>query len=185
MRKLKFWIFSIIAILSLVSMRDKEIVLTIPENKPLIAEAYQKPLVQDIDIVSPSVPGGSSGILSQPQNNLPGSSFGNNIYPPDTSGDLTGSNNFTPSRSGSSGPALGSSPAAAPSSGSGSNSGSGSTGGGSDGGSVIYGFASTSLTGDGAGGDGGGVAMSSAPNNPPQIDSHIPSSSTVTIDSGS
>jgi|GEM_PF-3217407 len=64
MRKIKFWILAIAAILTLVSLRDKEIVLHVPAAKQLVAEAYQSPP----DSQSPSSPIGvsdASGIQSQ------------------------------------------------------------------------------------------------------------------------
>ncbi|MFA5143181.1 MAG: FG-GAP-like repeat-containing protein [Candidatus Omnitrophota bacterium] len=43
MRRIKFWILAAISILTLVSIRDKEIILHAPTAAPLVAEAYQSP----------------------------------------------------------------------------------------------------------------------------------------------
>ena len=43
MRKIKIGILTVLAIASLFSLRDKEVVITVPDTKPLIAEAYHLP----------------------------------------------------------------------------------------------------------------------------------------------
>ena len=40
MRKFKVYIFTALAVITLFSIRDKEVVLHVPDNKPLVAEAY-------------------------------------------------------------------------------------------------------------------------------------------------
>ena len=78
MRRFKFWLFTAIAILTLISIRDKEVVLHVPDNKPLIAEAYQAP----------------TGGLPQPDSsNLSGTSNNNSMRPKPTSNSSPSNNN--------------------------------------------------------------------------------------------
>ena len=69
MRRIKFWVFTAIAVLTLFSIRDKEIVLNVPTGKPLIAEAYHAPDPSQNLSLPASAPTMTSSTTSQQGNN--------------------------------------------------------------------------------------------------------------------
>ena len=83
MRKAKIWILSAVAILSLISIRDKEIVLHVPAGKPLMAEAYRSP-DSEIPLAVSGTPQGAA--TTQISAQLPG----NNTNTYDSDNNTTG-----------------------------------------------------------------------------------------------
>ena len=114
MRRIKFWVYTTISILALFSVRDKDMVLRVPDGKPLVAEAYHSPASIMPELVPPVAPPSppavpfrvsSPAAASQAWTNSPDSSYNyspdNNISSDEPYTPTNSSNAFVPAQSAS------------------------------------------------------------------------------------
>jgi PKD repeat protein len=178
-RKIKIIVLTALAIASLFSLRDKEVVITVPDTKPLVAEAYQPPdsdLAGALQGTQKTQAAGTGAISSAALSSAGGSSSdtGSPYYTPDQ-GDQQG---YSPNGSTTS-PAVGLIQADAMTSSSSSNQ-QDSSGNNQI---VYFGLGATTDDGNDDGSTGGGTTPTGA-NSAPVIDSFQPELTTPSVNEG-
>ncbi|MDD3905132.1 MAG: FG-GAP-like repeat-containing protein, partial [Candidatus Omnitrophica bacterium] len=186
MRKVKVWVLSAIAIIALVSIRDKEIVLNVPSGQALTAEAYHSAQAATSSTSlttaasTTTLTTNQSTAISAPTGTSSSSgSTGGNAVTEDTSDSGTTStsqsNGSTSSQSSATQPESSSTTTAASA---GTSAASASTDS-----VVYYGLTSTSETNDEEEEDEAGAT--NATNNAPVVSSYVPSASSASVTAGS
>ncbi|MFA6320698.1 MAG: FG-GAP-like repeat-containing protein, partial [Candidatus Omnitrophota bacterium] len=174
MLRLKIWILSAVAVVTLISVRDKEVVLNVPSGHPLVAEAYHS-ASSNAAVSTPSSTATTSAVSSSLQSGSSSSGSSSSYSGSDSSSDSS-----TGSGSGSSA-STGSSSSTGATQSTVSSSGSDASTSGASGSVAYYGLASTYETASDDEEEVGATAGNSAP----QIGSYIPATLNVSVDEGS